>query len=59
MNDIRDQVLALVDQGLSSREVARELGVRVMSVAAYKAHRTMGTYEGSWPAADNGNAVSK
>jgi RecB family endonuclease NucS len=38
------QVRELLAQGLSSEEVARRLGLSRMSVAAIKAHITMGTY---------------
>ena len=41
---IRRKALKLVDSGLTSAQVARRLRLRKMTVAAWIAHRTMGTY---------------
>jgi hypothetical protein len=40
----RDEILALLDRGFSSSEIARRLEIPMMRVAAIKAHLTMGTY---------------
>jgi Protein of unknown function (DUF429) len=40
----RDEILAFLERGLSSSEIARRLEIPVMRVAAIKAHMTMGTY---------------
>ena len=40
----RAQILAFLERGLSSSEIAGRLGIPVMRVAAVKAHATMGTY---------------
>jgi anti-sigma28 factor (negative regulator of flagellin synthesis) len=48
MADVEDheraQIIALLEQGLPSAEVARRLGTRTIRVAAIKAHMTMGSY---------------
>ena len=49
----RDKILAFLERGLSSSEIARRLEIPVMRVAAIKAHLTMGTY-GPDPAAGAG-----
>lgn len=43
--NLRNKALKMLDRGMSSGQVAEKLGVRKMTVAAWKAHRTMGTYE--------------
>lgn len=50
--DERGQILALLSQGLSSRDIGRRLGVSPGRVAAIKAHNTMGTYQGDRLAED-------
>lgn len=40
----RERVLALLDSGKTADEVARKMTISVAAVAAYAAHRTMGTY---------------
>ena len=40
----RDEILAFLERGLSSSQIARRLEIPVMRVAAIKAHRTMGAY---------------
>jgi RecB family endonuclease NucS len=42
--DKRDEILRLLAEGRHSGEIAAKLGVPKQSVAAIKAHRTMGTY---------------
>lgn len=41
---LRKRALKLLATGKTSAEVAEKLGVRTMTVAAWKAHQTMGTY---------------
>ena len=43
----RDEIRELLDQGLSTAEIAARLGVSAGRVAAVKAHLTMGTYDAS------------
>jgi len=42
---LRKRALKMLDSGMSSAEVGKKLGVRTMTVAAWRAHRTMGTYD--------------
>lgn len=44
-NLTREEGLALVDRGVTSADIERHFGTPVMRLAAWKAHRTMGTYE--------------
>jgi hypothetical protein len=48
MNELRHKALVMRDQGLDSQEIANKLGLRTMTVAAWLAHRTMGTYGKNW-----------
>jgi len=41
---LRNEALALADQGLSNAEIARRLGVDEKSIGPWKAHRTRGSY---------------
>ena len=41
---LREVALNLLDRGLTSEEVAEALFVPRQTVAAWRAHRTMGTY---------------
>ena len=54
--ELRDRILERLDAGLSSEQVARELGVPRASVSAVKAHVTMGSYAGPAGAAGLSNA---
>ncbi len=40
----REDAVSLLQQGMSTEQVARRLGIRVGTVRAWKAHGTMGTY---------------
>ena len=42
---IRQKALRLSKKGMSAQEISQVLGVRKMTVAAWKAHQTMGTYD--------------
>ena len=44
MDDAKSKVLALLEEGLSNNEIAQRVGVSPGTVAAYKAHVTMGSY---------------
>lgn len=44
MSDVKAQALELLAEGLSTEEISRRLGVSKQTVAAYRAHVTMGTY---------------
>jgi hypothetical protein len=41
---LREVALSLLDRGLSAEDVAEALFVPRQTVAAWRAHRTMGTY---------------
>lgn len=43
-NTIRENAVRLLKQGKDPQDVAKELGVSVHKIRAYKAHITMGTY---------------
>jgi DNA-binding CsgD family transcriptional regulator len=43
-DQLRIIALRLVDAGLSSKKIAAILDIKTMTVAAWKAHRTMGKY---------------
>lgn len=47
-SELRHKALLMRDQGLDSQEIADKLGLRTMTVAAWLAHRTMGTYGKDW-----------
>ncbi len=42
---MRQKVLNLIDQGLSTPEICKKLEVAPGSVMAWRAHHTMGTYK--------------
>ena len=42
----RDKIITLLEDGLSSQQIASQVGVEIQQVAAVKAHITMGTYGG-------------
>jgi uncharacterized protein YjcR len=44
---LRIRALKMADKGMTAQAIADKLGVRKMTVAAWKAHRTMGTYSES------------
>jgi transcriptional regulator with XRE-family HTH domain len=44
LSDVKAQALELLAEGLSTEEISRRLGVSKQTVAAYRAHVTMGTY---------------
>jgi RecB family endonuclease NucS len=44
LNDVRAQALELLADGMSTEEISRKLGVSKQTIAAYRAHVTMGTY---------------
>jgi len=46
--DLRHQALLMHDKGMSSDAVGQKLGVPRQAVAAWIAHRTMGTYGKDW-----------
>lgn len=41
---LRERVLSMLDSGKTSAQVATRLALSPATVAAYAAHRTMGTY---------------
>jgi uncharacterized protein YjcR len=42
---LRERALKMSDKGMSIKEIAKKLKVKPMTVAAWKAHRTMGSYD--------------
>jgi transposase-like protein len=45
--ELRKHAMALLDQGLSCKEVAQQLGIDPLTVSAWKAHATRGSYQSS------------
>ena len=42
---LRDEILRRIDEGKTNAQIASELGIKQIQIAAVKAHRTMGTYD--------------
>ncbi len=43
--NLKDEIISLLRQNFSTHEVAQKLGLKRSTVAAYKAHLTMGHYQ--------------
>ena len=44
--ETKDQIVSLIEEGLSREEIASRVGVSPGTVSAIKAHITMGSYGG-------------
>jgi DNA-binding NarL/FixJ family response regulator len=42
---LKNKILSDLRKGMDTHKIAKKYGVSVQTVAAYKAHMTMGTYE--------------
>lgn len=57
--ELREQALVLCDEGLSSAEVAKRLGIDAKSIGPWKAHRTRGSYGTSTTGPVNGGTAER